>query len=54
MHRSQLPFLMPKGEFVADRDESNFEGSCKVQILRSSSKWSSDIEREVSCYVLIL
>ncbi|KAI8891245.1 phospholipase D/nuclease [Backusella circina FSU 941] len=50
MHRSKLPFLMPKGEFVADRDESDFEGSCKVQILRSSSKWSSDIEREHSIY----
>jgi shikimate kinase len=38
---------MPKGEYVAARDESNFSGSCKVQLLRSSARWSSDIEREV-------
>ena len=38
---------MPKGEYVAQRDESNFEGTCRVQILRSCSSWSSGIEREV-------
>lgn len=48
MHRRSLPFLMPKGEYVAARDESDFSGTCRVQLLRSSSRWSSDIEREVS------
>lgn len=47
MHRRIVPFLLPKGEFVAARDESNFSGTCKVQLLRSSSRWSSDVEREV-------
>ena len=39
---------MPKGEYVAQRDESNFEGTCRVQILRSCSSWSSGIGREVN------
>jgi phospholipase D1/2 len=47
MHRRTVPFLMPKGEYVAARDESKFMGTCKVQLLRSSARWSSDIEREV-------
>ncbi|CEP06786.1 hypothetical protein [Parasitella parasitica] len=50
MHRRNLPFLMPKGEYVAARDESNFSGTCRVQLLRSSSRWSSDVEREHSIY----
>ncbi|KAI9272214.1 hypothetical protein EDC94DRAFT_655615 [Helicostylum pulchrum] len=50
MHRRVVPFLMPKGEYVAARDESNFSGTCKVQLLRSSSRWSSDVEREHSIY----
>lgn len=50
MHRPTVPFLMPKGEYVAQRDESNFKGTCKVQILRSSAQWSSGIEREHSIY----
>lgn len=43
---------MPKGEYVAARDESHFKGSCRVQLLRSSAEWSSGIEREVIfvCY----
>ncbi|KAI9010942.1 hypothetical protein CLU79DRAFT_891017 [Phycomyces nitens] len=49
-HRSTVPFLMPKGEYVAARDESNFTGTCRVQLLRSSSSWSSGIEREHSIY----
>lgn len=54
MHRRNLPFLMPKGEYVAARDESNFSGTCRVQLLRSSSRWSSDVEREVSLPFLFL
>ncbi|KAG2210594.1 hypothetical protein INT47_002536 [Mucor saturninus] len=50
MHRRIVPFLLPKGEYVAARDESNFSGTCKVQLLRSSSRWSSDVEREHSIY----
>ncbi|KAG1448086.1 hypothetical protein G6F56_009047 [Rhizopus delemar] len=50
MHRRGVPFLMPKGEYVAARDESKFMGTCKVQLLRSSARWSSDIEREHSVY----
>ncbi|CDH50884.1 phospholipase d1 [Lichtheimia corymbifera JMRC:FSU:9682] len=50
MHRPNLPFLMPKGEYVAARDESKFKGTCRVQLLRSSAEWSSGIEREHSIY----
>ncbi|KAI7865707.1 hypothetical protein BDF14DRAFT_1729766 [Spinellus fusiger] len=50
MHRPTVPFLMPKGEYVAERDENRFEGSCRVQLLRSSAQWSSGIEREHSIY----
>ncbi|OAD75876.1 hypothetical protein PHYBLDRAFT_59406 [Phycomyces blakesleeanus NRRL 1555(-)] len=49
-HRQTVPFLMPKGEFVAERDERRFEGTCRVQLLRSSAEWSSGIEREHSIY----
>lgn len=44
---------MPKGEYVAARDESNFTGTCKVQLLRSSSRWSSDVEREVIYFLFL-
>lgn len=47
MHRPAVPFLMPKGEYVAARDESKFQGKCRVQLLRSASSWSSGITREV-------
>ncbi|KAL9553707.1 hypothetical protein PS6_003791 [Mucor atramentarius] len=50
MHRPTVPFLMPKGEYVAARDESAFKGTCRVQMLRSSAQWSSGIEREHSIY----
>ncbi|KAI8376797.1 hypothetical protein BD560DRAFT_445548 [Blakeslea trispora] len=50
MHRPTVPFLMPKGEYVAARDESSFKGTCRVQLLRSSAQWSSGIEREHSIY----
>ncbi|CAO3592700.1 unnamed protein product [Absidia cylindrospora] len=50
MHRHNLPFLLPKGEYVAARDESKFKGTCRVQALRSSAQWSSGVEREHSIY----
>ncbi|CAJ0762818.1 5861_t:CDS:2, partial [Entrophospora sp. SA101] len=50
--RKDIPFLTPKGEFVSTRDESRFKGTCNVQLLRSSSVWSSGIKTEH--YVLFL
>lgn len=51
MHRVIVPFLTPKGEFVAARDDSKFKGTCRVQVIRSSSEWSSGVDREVSAIV---
>nr|CAG8445707.1 3808_t:CDS:10 [Entrophospora candida] len=48
--RKDIPFLTPKGEFVSTRDESRFKGTCNVQLLRSSSVWSSGIKTESSIY----
>ncbi|CAO3693092.1 unnamed protein product [Umbelopsis ramanniana] len=48
--RLALPFLTPKGEFVPARDETKFKGTCRVQVLRSSSDWSQGVEREFSIY----
>ncbi|CAG8451339.1 15329_t:CDS:10 [Cetraspora pellucida] len=48
--RETLPFLLPKGEYVSTRDESRFNGTCEVQILRSSAVWSMGIEVESSIY----
>lgn len=45
--RLNLPFLLPKGEYVSTRDESRFKGTCNVQLLRSSTYWSSGVEHEV-------
>ncbi|RUS23944.1 hypothetical protein BC938DRAFT_474361 [Jimgerdemannia flammicorona] len=50
MHRSSIPFLTPRGEFVAAREESKFQGTCRVQVIRSSAEWSSGVEREHSIY----
>ncbi|KAG2180333.1 hypothetical protein INT44_003335, partial [Umbelopsis vinacea] len=48
--RMSLPFLTPKGEFVPARDETKFKGTCRVQVLRSSTEWSQGVEREFSIY----
>ncbi|CAO3699468.1 unnamed protein product [Rhizopus microsporus] len=48
--RDDIPFLLPKGEYVATRDETKFKGTCKVQVLRSSAEWSQGIIREYSIY----
>ncbi|CAG8466471.1 3479_t:CDS:10 [Scutellospora calospora] len=48
--RETLPFLLPKGEYVSTRDESRFRGTCEVQLLRSSTVWSSGIKLECSIY----
>ncbi|RUS17342.1 hypothetical protein BC937DRAFT_90093 [Endogone sp. FLAS-F59071] len=50
MHRVIVPFLTPKGEFVATRDDSKFKGTCRVQVIRSSAEWSSGVDREHSIY----
>ncbi|OZJ05541.1 hypothetical protein BZG36_01670 [Bifiguratus adelaidae] len=49
-HRTNVPLLVPKGEYVAARDESKFKGTCRVQILRSSAIWSHGVMREHSVY----
>lgn len=48
--REVVPFLLPKGEYVATRDEIKFKGSCRIQVLRSSAEWSQGIKREYSIY----
>ncbi|KAG0179127.1 hypothetical protein DFQ29_002490 [Apophysomyces sp. BC1021] len=48
--REEVPFLMPKGEYVAARDETKFRGTCRAQIVRSSAEWSQGIHREFSIY----
>ncbi|KAI9253220.1 hypothetical protein BY458DRAFT_521986 [Sporodiniella umbellata] len=48
--KSLFPFLQPKGEYVASKDEEKFKGSCRVQVLRSSAEWSLGIKREYSIY----
>lgn len=45
--REEIPFLLPKGEYVSSRDESKFKGTCRIQVLRSSAEWSQGIKREV-------
>lgn len=47
-NKPEVPVLLPVGEFDHLRDESHLEGSCNIQILRSSSDWSSGIELERS------
>lgn len=48
--REEVPYLMPKGEYVSSRDENKFRGTCRVQIVRSSADWSLGIPREHSIY----
>ncbi|SAL95926.1 hypothetical protein [Absidia glauca] len=46
--KDDIPLLLPKGEYVASKDEEKFRGSCRVQVVRSSAEWSLGIKREVS------
>ncbi|KAI0226249.1 hypothetical protein L0F63_003778 [Massospora cicadina] len=46
--RPHIPFLMPQGETSGERKESS--GNCRIQVLRSSSEWSSGVEKENSIY----
>ncbi|CAG8468958.1 364_t:CDS:10 [Diversispora eburnea] len=45
-----LPFLLPKGEYVSTRDESRFKGTCNAQLLLSSTFWSTGTNPEYSIY----
>lgn len=51
-HREEIPYLMPKGEYVSPRDEKKFRGTCRVQIIRSSAAWSQGVTREVGPFVV--
>ncbi|CAO3592755.1 unnamed protein product [Absidia cylindrospora] len=48
--KDDIPFLLPKGEYVAPHDENKFRGTCRVQVIRSSAEWSLGIRREYSIY----
>ncbi|KAI9029631.1 hypothetical protein CLU79DRAFT_735104 [Phycomyces nitens] len=48
--KSDLPFLLPKGEYVSSRDEMKFRGTCRIQVVRSSAGWSQGVPREHSIY----
>ncbi|ORX95016.1 phospholipase D/nuclease [Basidiobolus meristosporus CBS 931.73] len=48
--KQNIPYLIPKGEYAIGREDNEQKGSCRVQVLRSSSEWSSGIEREHSIY----
>ncbi|ORY97460.1 hypothetical protein BCR43DRAFT_489806 [Syncephalastrum racemosum] len=48
--KPEIPYLMPKGEHVAARDEKKFRGTCRAQVVRSSAEWSLGIEKECSIY----
>ncbi|SAL97159.1 hypothetical protein [Absidia glauca] len=48
--KDDIPFLLPKGEYVAPQDEAKFRGTCRVQVIRSSAEWSLGIRREYSIY----
>lgn len=45
--REYIPLLLPKGEYVAMRDEDATAGTCTMQLLRSASPWSSEVHHEV-------
>ncbi|KAJ9060903.1 hypothetical protein DSO57_1026038 [Entomophthora muscae] len=47
--RSHIPFLMPQGENCKERKDPS-GGTCQIQVLRSSSEWSSGVEKENSIY----
>ncbi|KAF9579865.1 hypothetical protein BGW38_003703, partial [Lunasporangiospora selenospora] len=48
MKKTHMKFLTPKGEFVSTRNETGWTGSQKVQILRSSTRWSQGVDLERS------
>ncbi|KAJ2076688.1 hypothetical protein H4R24_005560 [Coemansia sp. RSA 988] len=50
MSKQQLPFLMPKGEYSATRNDLQYRGTCRTQVLRSSAEWSLGISKESSIH----
>ncbi|KAI9506350.1 hypothetical protein BX070DRAFT_219775 [Coemansia spiralis] len=50
MAKTHMPFLMPKGEYSASRNDLQYHGSCRTQALRSSAEWSLGITKESSIH----
>ncbi|KAJ2662146.1 hypothetical protein IWW48_002042 [Coemansia sp. RSA 1200] len=50
MAKTHMPFLMPKGEYSASRNDLQYRGSCRTQLLRSSAEWSLGITKESSIH----
>ncbi|KAJ2158966.1 hypothetical protein GGF46_003371 [Coemansia sp. RSA 552] len=50
MAKTHMPFLMPKGEYSATRNDMQYRGTCRTQMLRSSAEWSMGITKESSIH----
>ncbi|KAJ2455558.1 hypothetical protein EV183_000035 [Coemansia sp. RSA 2336] len=50
MNKTHMPFLMPKGEYSATRNDLQYRGTCRTQLLRSSAEWSMGINKESSIH----
>ncbi|KAJ1721323.1 hypothetical protein LPJ53_004147 [Coemansia erecta] len=50
MNKTHMPFLMPKGEYSATRNDFQYRGTCRTQVLRSSAEWSMGITKESSIH----
>ncbi|KAJ2372249.1 hypothetical protein IW150_004209, partial [Coemansia sp. RSA 2607] len=50
MNKTHMPFLMPKGEYSATRNDFQYRGTCRTQVLRSSAEWSLGISKESSIH----
>ncbi|KAJ2548674.1 hypothetical protein EV175_004736, partial [Coemansia sp. RSA 1933] len=50
MAKPHMPFLMPKGEYSATRNDLQYRGTCRTQLLRSSAEWSLGITKESSIH----
>ncbi|KAJ2401938.1 hypothetical protein GGI23_001063 [Coemansia sp. RSA 2559] len=50
MAKAHMPFLMPKGEYSATRNDLQYRGTCRTQLLRSSAEWSLGITKESSIH----
>ncbi|KAJ1644166.1 hypothetical protein LPJ64_004131 [Coemansia asiatica] len=50
MAKTHMPFLMPKGEYSVSRNDMQYRGTCRTQVLRSSAEWSMGINKENSIH----
>ncbi|KAJ2687951.1 hypothetical protein IWW39_002566 [Coemansia spiralis] len=50
MAKPHMPFLMPKGEYSVSRNDLQYRGTCRTQVLRSSAEWSMGIAKESSIH----